>query len=114
MTDMFTWSAERFAKEWEWRARVLPTLVGSLYPEIVRDEMTKISAACEQRFKRGPSSLREAGVVPSTITIEGVTHAYGIQRGCDVLISAAYPKAYPQFDEPMGLVSCLACITRWR
>lgn len=99
--DLTTWSLERLLKEFEDKGELMKTLVGTLYPGILHDEIEAIGEEGRRRTGMHPNWWREKGLVFSTWTDEfGVTHAW------QHWVIARKP------DDPARTITCLQCMAK--
>ena len=92
---------EQLLREFESKVKLHKTLGGTLYPNILMEEIEAIGQECIRRHTHHPNHWREKGIVPASWTDEhGVTHAW------KHWVVARKP------DDPVRMVTCLQCVAK--
>lgn len=106
-----TWDAAKFLAEYEKKQALHQTLVGTLYPPIVADELQQLRDYCERVWLCHPSQLREKGIVYSSWTSSnGLVHNPFV-RECFMVYSTPWIHGIDgQYDEPPKELTCLWCV----
>jgi hypothetical protein len=99
--DLTKWDLESLLRQFEQKITLLPTLVGSLYPSILQDEIEAIGQEGIRRTGMHPNWWREKGVVPSSWTDE-----HGITHNWQHWVIARKP------DDPVRMVTCIQCVAK--
>jgi len=99
--DLAALDDEQLLREFEQKVELHKTLVGTLYPNILMEEIEAIGQECIRRHSYHPNYWREHGIVPSSWTDEhGLTHAW------------RHWVVTRKPDDPTRMVTCLECISK--
>jgi hypothetical protein len=99
--DLSKWDLECLLRAFEEKVELQKTMVGTLYPSILHDELTAIGQEGIRRTGMHPNWWREKGVVPSSWTDE-----LGIAHNWQHWVIARKP------DDPTRMVTCMQCIAK--
>lgn len=101
--DLTKWDDASLLRAFEQKVELHKTLVGSLYPNMLMDEIEAVGQECIRRHTYHPNWWREKGIVESSWTdSHGLVHAWNHRD----LGQSRVP------DDPAKAITCFECASK--